>query len=94
MPLETSVVSIYACNLMNRSLIIFKSIGTAFFSTGPTGPMALHSLPSAHFFRTKHSSTDLTPLVRRERTGTTHIIQLNIVMDFEGLWLFTILRTL
>ena len=56
--------------------------------------MALHSLPSARFVKTERSSTDSMSLVRPERTGTTHIIQLNIVMDFEGLWLFMILTTL
>ena len=74
MPLETSIVSIYACNLVNRSLTTFQSIGTAFFSTSPTGLMALHSLPNVRSFRMEHSSTDSTPLVRQERTGTTHTI--------------------
>ena len=63
-------------------------------STDPTGPTVLHTLLSARFVRTKRSRLNSLLPVRLEHTGTTHIIQLNIVTDFEGHWLFTILRTL
>jgi hypothetical protein len=94
MPLDTSVVSTYTLNCTRRVLMTSHSIGMESFSTSPTGLMVLHTSLSARFVSRKHSCRHSMSLVRRGHTGTTHIIQLNIVMDFEDHWLYMILRTL
>ena len=95
MPLQTSVVSNYTSNrARTASSRTSHSIGMEFSSASPTGLTAFHTSLSAHFVSRNHSCRPSMSPIRLERTGITHIIQLNIVMDLEDHWLSMIPKTL